>query len=132
MKKAWKPILFATLNSLSFLVSLAILLGHLDLYTGKQKDPLGLLIIIPADVVFVVIGVGLFILGGRFHISMPNKLLPFMAALGFLAALFLESEYARPKLLFGLSMGVVICLLTAVTTVQTLISSSMKAESTGK
>ncbi|MSP79106.1 MAG: hypothetical protein EXR67_06095 [Dehalococcoidia bacterium] len=128
MKTVWKPTLFVVLNALFFFISLAITLMHLDVYTGKQEDPLGLLGIIPADIAFVAIGLGLFAIGGYFHISTANKLLPFVAALGFLVALLFESEYARPKFLLGLSIGIVLCIAIVVTTVQTLMSSRTKRQ----
>lgn len=121
MKQVWKPALFVALNSFSILVSLGITGIHWDLYTGKQTDPIALLAIIPAWIILAAIGAGLLGLGERFHISMLNKLLPFVAMLGFLVALLFESEYEKSKILFGLSIGAVVCLLTAVSTAQTLV-----------
>lgn len=121
MRQVWKPVLFVVLNSLSFLVSLGITGIHWDLYTGKQNDPIALLGIIPAEIILAAVGAGLFSLGEHFHISLLNKVLPFVAMLGFLVALVFEMEYAKSKFLLGLSIGAVVCLLTAATTVQTLI-----------
>ncbi len=89
MKISWKPALFILAN-LVFVVILALIIllilsAHGDDYELGWSN----IIIIPACLFFVAIGIFLFILGKSYSISLLNKLLPFIS----LPAFFLPQVF---------------------------------------
>ena len=82
-----KHVLVMLLPVVLDLTLLAVVAGLTSLYFGVYahtvEDPIALLGIIPADVAFVVFGLALFGLGKLRHVSLLNRVLPFIAVPGF-------------------------------------------------
>jgi hypothetical protein len=118
--KGWKPILFVTLNSLLFLALLGSLMDYVSVHNGE--DPLALLgIVVLFCPAFLLIGIALLILGKFFHISVLNKLLPFIAIPG-LSLPTWGGAASDAGLLAGISIAAVLCALVIATTVKNLTS----------
>ena len=115
VKRHWKAILFVTLN-VFFIVWLGIILEMLIRVIGGD-DPLALLGIFVADVAFLVAGILLVILNRYYHISVANRVIPFIALITLTLVAFLNVTTA--SLWFGVVMAVtliIVCLLTMIRT----------------
>ena len=119
MRRVRKTSIFVALNSLLFLALLGSLMLYVTVYNGE--DPLALLgmfvIFCPA---FLLLGIALLILGKFFHISVLNKLLPFIAIPGLLLPTWNTTSDAR--LLAGIAIAAVLCAFVIATTVKNLTS----------
>ncbi len=126
MKKIIKPSIFIVLN----LSSLAVLLWSLMIYTSLFKgipwyEPCGmqfLAILILSDPVFLILGIALFILGKFIPISLINKSLPLMAIAGLSLPILIGGGLSKTTLLIGTTIGMIILVLTIVSTVKDFIS----------
>ncbi|GEM_PF-3587946 len=126
-KSIMRSFVFVVLNLLSVLV----LLWSLIIYTSLFKimpwyEPCGmqfLAIFMVFDPAFLIIGISLFVLGRFFHISTLNKWLPFMA-IGGLSLPIIPGGLTIIPILIGTSIGIVLCVLTIVTTIRSLVFGS--------
>lgn len=131
MRQAWKLVLYVSLNLLFVLVLVALTSLHMSLYSHRQ-DPMALLVIIPATVVFVFIGVLLLVLGNFYHIPVINQILPFVAPLGFFVPFILANTLAGPAdmwetgYLIAIVIGIALGFLTLVTTLITVGKNSTR------
>ena len=113
--------LFLLVLNLSFLLVAAGLTSlYFVVYKGTE-DPIGILAVIPADVVFVLFGLAFFGLGKFTHISLLNCALPFIAIPGFtIPGLILGTVLGSsgwdwaPAYLVGGVFGAVMLVLTVV------------------
>jgi len=126
MKIAWKPTLFILANlvfvAILVLIILLLLSAHGDDYELGWSN----IIIIPACLFFVAIGVFLFILGKYYSISLLNKLLPFIS----LPAFFLPQVFTggmKSETVLDISIIVaVLIMLEIYTTIAVLIRNRRK------
>ncbi|MBA3052371.1 hypothetical protein KKF70_03150 [bacterium] len=127
-KSIMKSFVFVVLNLLSVLV----LLSALVIYTSLFKimpwyEPCGmqfLAIFMVFDPAFLIIGISLLVLDRFFHISRLNKWLPFIAIIGISLPVFLDGSISITTILFGTSIGIVLCVLTIATTIRSLVFGS--------
>jgi len=119
MKVARKPILFVTFNSLLLLALLGALMDYVTVYNGEYPFAL-LWIFIVFCPIFLIVGIVLLGLGKEFHISLLNKLLPFIAVPALLLPIW--GTTSDTGLLAGIGIAAVLCALVIATTVINLIS----------
>lgn len=117
VKRFWKPVVFVTLN-LFFVSWLGTTLEML-LRVLRGEDPLALLGILVADIVFLVVGILLVILNRYYHFSIAGRALPFIAILTLTPVAFLNMTMA--SLWFGIVIAMALILSCIVITLRTLI-----------
>lgn len=130
MRIPWKPVLFVLANSVLAVIQVLLMLLVLAVYRGLTTghdtgSGLGFayLAVIPACMVFVGIGISLFVLGKFYSISLVNRLLPFLSILPF----FLGTWTATLP-----AIAIILALLTMLeisTTVTVLVRNRGKATS---
>ncbi len=128
MKIAWKPVLFVLTNSV-FVVILAGLLVLIKSVYSRPSDLMNLILIFPASLVFLIIGIFLFILGKLFPISLANKLLPFISVPALIGATGFTTS--RSGMLAGMLIAAALIILAIFTTVASLMRSRGKAAAGG-
>ena len=124
-KIGWKPALF-TLANLVFVLRLALILQIILDICINESNMMSLIIMLPACLVFLAIGIFLFILGKSYSILLPNKLLPFISLPAFfLPEVFTGGTTSQSALAMSITAAVLI-ILAIVTTGTVLIRNRVK------
>jgi hypothetical protein len=113
-----KIALFVLINIVFISMLIIILLMIINAYINISELMM-LILIFPACVVFIVLGIFLFIFGKSLPLSLPNKLLPFIS----IPALILSTGFANSskKLIAGIILDAILIALAIFTIIITLL-----------
>ena len=117
MKISWKPAVFVLLNLIFVAIAVVLVNTYLAVYNGE--DPLALLGVFVMDVAFAVIGIGLLLLNRAYPVPLLNRLLPWLAVIGFTATA--ATNVSPTSLIVGIAVGAALALAAVATTVLTLL-----------
>ena len=126
MRIPWKPVLFVLANSVFVVILALILRTSLDVYIN-ESNMMDLFIVVPACLVFLAIGMFLFILGRSYSILLLNKLLPLISLPAFFLPDVFAGETTSQTVLAVSIIAAVLIILAVFTAIAVLIRNRGKA-----